>query len=75
MGTPSVCIYTMIYYCYHEICILLAKYKRYLILYKRLIDNGCGLGLLLPWVINDWSKEVNFLDSTIEINELGCIKT
>ncbi|KAL7554349.1 hypothetical protein ACHAWF_017788 [Thalassiosira exigua] len=26
-----------------EICILLVKYKRYLILYKRLIDDKCGL--------------------------------
>ncbi|KAL7530017.1 hypothetical protein ACHAWF_008466 [Thalassiosira exigua] len=28
MGTPCVCMYTTIYYCYHEICILLAKYER-----------------------------------------------
>ncbi|KAL7554336.1 hypothetical protein ACHAWF_017782, partial [Thalassiosira exigua] len=85
MGTPSACIYATIYYCYHEICVLLAKYKKYLILYKRLIDDGCGLwndrgdpgawdrfcqdvnnfvGGKLKWIIDDRSKEVNFLDIT-----------
>ena len=43
MGTPCACMYATIYYCYHEICVLLAKYERYLILYKRLIDDGCGI--------------------------------
>ena len=96
MGTPSACIYATIYYCYHEICVLLAKYKKYLILYKRLIDDGCGLwndrgdpgawdrfcqdvnnfvGGKLKWIIDDRSKEVNFLDITIKINELNRIET
>ncbi|KAL7531403.1 hypothetical protein ACHAWF_003756 [Thalassiosira exigua] len=45
MGTPCVCMYATIYiyYCYHEIYVLLAKYKRYLILYKWIIDNGFGI--------------------------------
>ncbi|KAL7545961.1 hypothetical protein ACHAWF_009310 [Thalassiosira exigua] len=43
IGTPGTSMYATIYHCYHKICVLLAKNKRYLILYKRLIDNGCGI--------------------------------
>ncbi|KAL7548859.1 hypothetical protein ACHAWF_012128 [Thalassiosira exigua] len=43
MDMPCACIYATIYYFRHEICVLLAKYEMYLILYERLINDGCGI--------------------------------
>lgn len=40
MGTPSACMYATVYYAVHEIEVLLRKYREYIILYKRLIDDG-----------------------------------
>ena len=96
MGTPVACMYATIYYCYHEICVLLRKYLRHLLLCKRLIDDGCGIwhdrgdpeawfrfchdvnnfvGGKLQWIIEERSREVNFLDINIKINDLNCIET
>jgi hypothetical protein len=89
-------MYATVYYAFHEINVLLRKYKEHLLLYKRLIDDGFGIwhdrgdpeawanfcqdvnnfvGGKLKWEIEDRSKEVNFLDITIKINELNRIET
>jgi hypothetical protein len=96
MGTPSACMYATIYYAFHEINVLLQKYKEHLLLYKRLIDDGCGIwhdrgnpqawhnfchdvdnfvGGKLKWKIEERSREVDFLDITISINDLNRIET
>jgi hypothetical protein len=96
MGTPCACMYATIYYAFHEITVLLAKYKEYIILYKRLIDDGfliwndrgdadawanfCQdvnnfVGGKLKWIIEEPSREVNFLDITIKINDCNRIET
>ena len=48
MGTPAACIYATIYYAYHEIKILLPKYKNNLLFFKIFIDGMFGI-----WIPSD----------------------
>ena len=43
MGTTAACVYTTIYYAYHERKTLLPKYKNNLLFFKRLIDDMFGI--------------------------------
>ena len=42
MGAPHAAVKAIIYYAYHEITVLLKKYKRHLLYYGRFIDDGFG---------------------------------
>lgn len=45
MGTSCACMYATIYYAYHEINVLLPKYKLQLFYYRRFIDDALGIWL------------------------------
>ena len=70
MGTSCACIYATIFFAYFERKILLPKYKKNLLFYKRKIDDIFGVWVADPehpnaW--NDFQKDLNNL-SNLEWN-------
>jgi len=45
MGTSCACMYATIYYAYHEMTVLLPKYRTQLLYYRRFIDDAIGIWL------------------------------
>ena len=67
MGAPHAAVKAIIYYAYHEITVLLKKYKRHLLYYGRFIDDGFGV-----W--NDLDDPTAWDRFNKDVNDFGILK-
>ena len=67
MGAPHAAVKAIIYYAYHEITVLLKKYKRHLLYYGRFIDDGFG-----AW--NDLDDPTAWDRFKDDVNDFGILK-
>lgn len=65
MGTSAACMWATLYYAYHEVHCLLPKHGRFLLYFKRFIDDIFGI-----WVGNETN---NWTDFCTDVNTFGVL--
>ena len=68
MGTPCACIYATLFFAWFERQVILKKYKKNLLLYRRQIDDIFGIWVDDPTKPNEWKEFKNDLNSQCKLD-------